>query len=263
MTGSRNETDSPQPDQLPEPQVLLAGTDWKALETPYGDGGFLPEALARILDPDPAVRDAAVRDVLDGVTHQSTIYEATVPVAQFVAAVLNHPATATGDHGPAAGTPQRRPTRAVLLDWLGATAFDADDARVAMGERHWNGTYLADYTELRAFRDLRPEFYRAVLPLLDDPDAFVREAAVVAAMPLTEHPGLADQRAGLARRARRLLATSTDRYNRDRALDALKAWGHDTGPLETPDDIAARERYARLKAERENPTGGYTDDPPF
>lgn len=148
-------TGSPQPDRLPEHRVLLAGTDWKALGTPYGDGGFLPEALTRNLDPDPAVRAAAVRVVIDGLD-QSTIYEATVPVARFVAAILNHPPTATGDHDLGAGTPRRRPTRAVLLAWLGGTAFDADDARVAMGERHWNGAYLADYTELRAFRDLRP-----------------------------------------------------------------------------------------------------------
>lgn len=214
--------------------MILAGTDWRALGTPYGDGGFLPEALARILDPDPAVRAAAIRAVIDGVTHQNTIYEATVPVARFVAAVLNHPATATGDDDPGAGTPRRRPTRAVLLEWLGATALDADDECVAMGERHWNGSYLAGYPEMRAFRDLRPEFYRAVLPLLDDPDAAVREAAVIAAIPLAEHPGLADRRVGLADRVRRLLAASSDRYSRDRALDALKAWGHDTGPLETP-----------------------------
>ncbi|MGR6998630.1 hypothetical protein ACU686_11910 [Yinghuangia aomiensis] len=253
----------PRAGRLPEHQLLLAGTDWKALGTPYGDGGFLPEALGRILDPDPAVRAAAVRVVIDGVTHQNTIYEATVPVARFVAAVLNHPATATGEDDPGTGTPKHRPTRVVLLDWLGATAFDADDARVARGERHWDGAYLAGLPGHARV----PGPASGVLPRRSAAPRRPRRGRPRSRRhrrhPLTEHPGLADRRAGLADHVRRVLATSTDRYSRDRALDALKAWGHDTGPLETPDDVAARERYARLKAEREDFTGGYTDDPPF
>lgn len=143
VSGSRGQTGSPLPDELPEHQRLLAGIDWKVLRTPYGDGGFLPAALAGILDPDPVVRAAAFRGVIEA-TDQSTIYEATVPVVRFVAAVLNHPATATGDDAAGAGSRLRRPTRAVLLEWLGGTAVDADDERVARGERHWNGTYPAD-----------------------------------------------------------------------------------------------------------------------
>ncbi|MER5835113.1 hypothetical protein ABT116_30840 [Streptomyces sp. NPDC002130] len=79
---------------------------------------------------------------------------------------------------------------------------------------------------------------------------------------------LTAHRAELVGHARRLLATSTDRYNRDRVLAAMKAWGHDTSDLENADDIATRERYARLKAERDSwgatdGTGGYSEDPPF
>jgi hypothetical protein len=51
-------------------------------------------------------------------------------------------------------------------------------------------------------------------------------------------------RAELVGHARRLLATSGDRYNRDRVLDAMTAWGHATSDLENPNDIAARKRYA-------------------
>lgn len=45
-------------------------------------------------------------------------------------------------------------------------------------------------------------------------------------------------------------ATGTDRHNRNRVLDALKAWGYDTGSLESAADIAAREQQARRMAER-------------
>ncbi|MFC8920432.1 hypothetical protein ACFT5C_32295 [Streptomyces sp. NPDC057116] len=54
-------------------------------------------------------------------------------------------------------------------------------------------------------------------------------------------------RTELADHAHRLLSTSTDRYKRDRALDALYAGGHDTGTLETANDTAARELRIRMK----------------
>ncbi|WP_203686843.1 hypothetical protein [Streptomyces sp. SID14515] len=70
-------------------------------------------------------------------THQNSIYEATVPVALYVAAILNHPATAAGEHALEAGLQLRHRTREMLLDRLGSTAYDADDERVAMGERYF------------------------------------------------------------------------------------------------------------------------------
>ncbi|MFE7160934.1 hypothetical protein [Streptomyces sp. NPDC057636] len=46
-----------------------------------------------------------------------------------------------------------------------------------------------------------------------------------------------------------------------------KAWGHDTSALENAGDIAARDRYDRLMAERVSWAGddpsGCTEDPPF
>ncbi|MFE2872052.1 hypothetical protein [Embleya sp. NPDC059259] len=69
----------------------------------------------------------------------------------------------------------------------------------------------------------------------------------------------------VAAHTRRLLATSTDRHTRDRALDALGSRGHDVSALENPDDVEARETYARSRAERENPGDwdSYADEPPF
>jgi len=268
VTNRRGRIENPRPHELPHRQALLEGTDWASLATVRGTGGSLPTTLARIVSPDPVVRTAAIDDALREVTHQNTIYEATVPVACYVAAVLHHPVIAAGDSGTDAGMPPHRPTVVRLLKWLGDTAHDADDECVAISERHFGEGFLGEDRAMRAFRDLRPAVFSAVRPLLDHDDAEVRDAAFVAAIPLAEHPALTTHRAELVGHARRLLATSTDRHNRDRALDAMKAWGHDTGDLENADDIAARERHARLKAERDSwwaadGTGGYSESPPF
>lgn len=250
---------------MPEWQAVLESTEWASLETPAGPatGGSLPSALAGLVNPDPAVRAAALDRALP--SHQNTIYEATVPVARYVAAILSHPATSTNEVHSATGQAPHLPMRAELLKWLGSTAYDADDETVAIGQGMWDGTFLAGYPAMRGFRDLRPQLFRAICPLLDDENETVRHAALVAAIPLAEHPELVPHHDLLAHHAHRLLNTSTHRYQRDRALDALQAWGHDTSTLETPDDTAARTRYARLAAQRLQPLewGGYSDEPPF
>lgn len=174
MTIRNQALDDADPGGLPYHRTLLDGTDWAALGTARGDGGFLPAVLTRLLDPDPAVRAGALRE-LEPVRHQDSFYEATVPVALYVAAILADPATSAP---------------ATLLEWLGSLAHEADDECVAIGERHFKGGYLETYPELRAFRDQRPVFYRAVSLFLDHDDPAVRDAAVTAALPLTEHPDL-------------------------------------------------------------------------
>ncbi|MEW1638142.1 hypothetical protein AB0469_29275 [Streptomyces sp. NPDC093801] len=249
----------PHPDGLPHHQELLEGTDWRSLATPYGTGESLPAAPARLLDPDPAVRAAAVNEVSNEVDHQNTIYEATVPVALYFAAILNHPATETGDLDHDAGVPSRHPTRASLLNRLGATAYDAE---YLFGEG-----FLQACPDTRAFRSLRPAVYSAVQPFLGHDHAKVRDEALVAAIPLTEDPGLTPHRAELVEHARSLLTTSTHRYHRDRALHALDAWGHDASDLENANDVASRELQARLDdfdyRWADDGAGGGTGDPPF
>ncbi|MFJ8011157.1 hypothetical protein [Streptomyces sp. NPDC096339] len=193
-------------------------------------------------------------------THQNSIYEATVPVALYVAAILNHPAISADHDNPDAET-QNRPTLVQLLDWLGDTAYDANDECVAIDERLY-GEGIHD-EQMRAFRDARPAIHSAVHRFLGHDNVDVRHTALVTAIPLAEHPLLTHHQADLADHARRLLAGSTDRHHRDRVLEALKAWGHNTSCLESASDIAAREHYARLSAARSNWTGGYTEDPPF
>ncbi|WP_328498832.1 hypothetical protein OHS59_43325 [Streptomyces sp. NBC_00414] len=126
--------------------------------------------------------------------------------------------------------------------------------RFPAGER-----FLDEYEGMRAFRDLRPVIFSAVQPFLGHESSEARNAALVAAIPLAEQPLLAEHRAELADHARRLPATRTDRHNRDRVLDALKAWGHDTSDLENAADVAARERHARLRTERASWVGNWTD----
>ena len=264
MTNSRSRIENPRHHALPHYQVLLTGTDWASLSTVCGTGESLPTALARILDPDPVVRATATEDVLGKVTHQNTIYEATLPVALYIAAILHHPAITVGDLGNDADAPPHRPALVRLLEWLGSTAYDADDECVAIGERHFGEGFLDEDRYMRAFRDLRPVIFSAVHPLLAHDNADVRHATLIAAIPLAEHPVLTAHRTELADHARRLLATSTNRHNRDRVLDAMKAWGHDTSELENANDIAAREHYARLKAERDSlwAADGYSAGPP-
>ncbi|WP_329111904.1 hypothetical protein [Streptomyces sp. NBC_01353] len=263
MSHSRSQTEQPHPAVLPPFQALLDGTDWASLATACGTGESLPAALTLLTSPDPLIRESALQDALGSVTHQNSIYEATVPVALYVAAILNHPAVMAGDDSQDAKTPPNRPTLVRLLEWLGDTAYDANDECVAIGERLYGERFLDEYEAMRAFRDARPAIFSAVHALLGHDNADVRHAALVAAGPLIEHPLLTQHQAVLVGHAQRLLATSTDRHHRDRVLDALKAWGLDTSGLEDASDIAAREHYALLRAARASRQGGYSEDPPF
>ncbi|MFD7031523.1 hypothetical protein ACFWAR_26195 [Streptomyces sp. NPDC059917] len=253
MTDSSRQNEQPHPAALPPLQTLLDRTNWGSLATACGTGEALPAALLLLTDPDPVVRKSVLQDALEPVTHQNTLYEATVPVALCIAALLGHPVLAERDDHPDVGA-QRHPTLVELLDWLADTAYDASNAD-------------DEYEAMRAFQDARPALFSAVHPLLGHDDADVRHTALVTAIPLSEHPALTRHQADLADRARRLLATSTDRHHRDRALGALTAWGHETSGLENASDIAAHEHYARLRAARASWNGdwagAYRDEPPF
>ncbi|MFF9623787.1 hypothetical protein [Streptomyces griseosporeus] len=256
-------TKAPQPAELPHHQAILDGTDWPSLATVRGTGESLPAALAGLTDPDPVIRAATVEDALGQVTHQNSLYEATVPVALYVAAILDHPAVTAGELDRTVTAPPRRPTLVRLLDWLGDTARDADDECLSLGERHFGEAFLDEYDPMRSFRDVRPALFAAVHALLDHADADVRDAALVAAIPLAEHPALAAHRSELAGHALRLLATSAHRNHRDRVLHAFRVWGHDTAGPEHADDLAAPEHRGRLRAARGLWEGGCSEDPPF
>ncbi|MFJ8018382.1 hypothetical protein [Streptomyces sp. NPDC096339] len=225
MNHSSAKAGAPREPDLPPYQVVLAETDWGSLQTAFGNGECLPEVLARLLEPDPKVQVTALSELRELVGHQNGIYEATAPVAMYVAGILAHPAAMTL-------RPYRNvPIRATLLNWLVSTAYDASDEIVDRTERYFPG-FLTHDTTLAAFRDLRPMLYRAVAPFLQDGHEDVREAAGLAALILAEHPALAQRRDHLAVHARRILDTSSDDPNRRVALKALEAWGHDITGIE-------------------------------
>ncbi|WP_052390128.1 hypothetical protein [Streptomyces sp. NRRL B-24484] len=216
---------------VPPYRVVLAETDWGSLPTAFGNGECLPEVLARLLEPDPKVQVTALSELRELVGHQNSTYEATAPVAVFVAGILAHPAAMTL-------RPYRNvPVRATLLNWLASTAYDASDEIVDRTEQYVPG-FLAHLTHdgpVAAFRDLRPKLYRAVAPFLQDGHEDVREAAGLTALILAEHPALARHRDHLAVHARRILDTSSNDSNRRVARKALEAWGHDVtdiGPFQ-------------------------------
>jgi hypothetical protein len=185
--------------------------------------------LARLLGPDLTAEETRqALDALEPVRHQDTIYEATVPVALCVAAVL---ARRAGQHPGAADG-----VSVLLLGWLAGVARDSDDACVAAGDRYFEGRYLDGYPAVVAMRALRPALYLAVAPFLEDPDTAVRDTALDAALAFAEHPDLVPHCDGLAEHARHLLLASDNQWRRWQAINALTAWGHDTRGLTRPGD---------------------------
>jgi hypothetical protein len=100
----------------------------------------------------PATQASALRFINDALTHQNSIYPATVPAIRYVAAVLGHPRVA--------------PVRAELLDWLSRVLRDFNDSVMAWGE--------AEYAHLMP---MRPTLADAASPFTRDTDGDVRGAA--------------------------------------------------------------------------------------
>ncbi|MFI1186496.1 hypothetical protein [Streptomyces californicus] len=220
MNYSRSHVGAPREPDLPPYQAVLSETDWGSLETPFENGEDLPEVLARLLTPDPGVQVNALSELGEMVGHQNTIYEATAPAVMYVAGILTHPAATTP-------RPYRNvPVRAALLNWLASTVYDASDEKVARTEQYSPG-FPTPGSIVASFRDLRPMLYRTVSPFLRDSHEDVREAAVITALILAEHPALAEHRDHLAVHARAILDTSGDDPNRRVARKALEAWGHE------------------------------------
>ncbi|WP_406292034.1 hypothetical protein [Embleya sp. NBC_00896] len=237
---------------LPEPEALLCGTDWAALDDARGSAEDIPAALVALLDPDPAIRAEALERGLEPVRHQNSVYPATPPAALYVASILSDPRTlAVGAYDLERGRPpesRELPFRAALLDWLCSLALDVDDACVEAIRRFGSETH----PESEALRALRPVFFRAVAVFLRDGDQDVRDAALAVAVSLVEDPALAGHRLELVPLARELLAAGGDPAHRRQAIRGLRAWGHDPSDLTTSDDVPV-DPWA----------GGCADDPPF
>ncbi|MGW4895604.1 hypothetical protein ACWEQL_25555 [Kitasatospora sp. NPDC004240] len=215
------------PPDLPGARTILEETDWQGLEDLH-DADGLQAALRGLLDPDPAVQAAALAGVGAAYDCNGAVLPATVPTARYLAAILPAPGTAVVLDLPGyEGSRRWRSLRAELLALLGEYFFTA------------YGFWAVGDLE-GELRELSPQVYPAVAGFLQDGDHTVRDAAACAAFSLAGHPALAHRRPELAAHARRLLTGSTDPYQRERALDALLAWGHDVTGLATEDDLEAR-----------------------
>ncbi|MFE9476216.1 hypothetical protein ACFYOR_35035 [Streptomyces griseofuscus] len=247
---------------LPDPGAVLAGTDWASLEHAYGTAAGTPMILSTLLDDDQQVRSQALDHLHFAVHHQNTLYSATAPAALYVAAVLTDPQTTAPVDKKPHDFPG--PLRMELLGWLGSVAHEADDKTQAISRRH--GFAAEDYPPILQVRQIRPLFFAAVSACNDDPDLHVREAAIAACIPLLDDPQLRHHRAELTPLVRKVLGASTLWQYRERAIDALTAWGEDSAGL-----VGQRDAFAVCDAQVDATpwsdgsswAPGDTSDPPF
>ncbi|MFF3460128.1 hypothetical protein ACFYXH_38680 [Streptomyces sp. NPDC002730] len=217
---------------LPDPAVVLAGSDWGALEHAMGLAEDTPQNLAALLHADQRLRSEALDYLHHVVHHQNTLYAATVPAALYVSAILTDPR---------AGLPVDKrphdfpgPLRAELLGWLGSVAESASDDAASVSRRF--GFPPEEYPPFVQTCQIRPSLYSAIAAFLDDPDPHVREAAVAACIPLLDDPRLNHHRTELIPLLRDPLAVSELWQYRERAIETLEAWGEDTAGLEVRRD---------------------------
>ncbi|WP_261718987.1 hypothetical protein [Streptomyces sp. FZ201] len=213
---------------LPTPQETLARTNWAELNHAYGRATDAPRILGGLLDEDQAVRTEALDDLHHVLHHQNTLYEATVPAALYVAALLPDvrmtlPVDKSRHSFPGC-------LRAELLAWIGSIAAEVGDTAEVAAQRL--GFPLDDYPPAVALRELRPALFTAACAFLDDADRHVREAAIAACVPLLDDARLSQHRGTLVPLLRQVLGTSELWQHREWAIDALDAWGQDSTGLE-------------------------------
>lgn len=249
---------------LPDPQWTLTHTDWASLHHAYGLAADVPDMLTALLHADQVVRTKALHDLHGVVHHQNTLYEATRPAALYVAAILGDPRTERAvDKGrwPFPGC-----LRAELLGWIRSVAEAVTDEADAIGTRL--GFPNSAYPPAVAICEIRPQLYAAALAYAHDPDPHVREAAIAACVPLLDDPRLRHDRTTLAPLLKEVLGMSELWQHRERAIDALDAWGHDSTGLEgqrNPFEFCDSDLAPDAAPARQWPTfsDGYSEEPPF
>ncbi|MEV6739474.1 hypothetical protein AB0N14_22080 [Streptomyces sp. NPDC051104] len=253
------------PDEIDAYRGLLTGTDWPTLAHAYGSAAEAPKMLAALIDREQSVRTRALDYLHNTLHHQSTLYEATVPAALYVAAILSDPrTTCTVDNN-------RRSfpgcMRAELLAWIASVANEVTDEAEALSQRY--GFPLDDYPPAVGIQRIRPLLFSASLPYTEDTNRHVRKAALTACIPLLDDPRLHHHRRPLVPLVREVLGTSELWQHRERAIDALNAWGEDSSGLEgqrnpflfCDSDLPADGSSAWLADP--NSSEGYSDEPPF
>ncbi|MBR7827577.1 hypothetical protein KDK95_14760 [Actinospica sp. MGRD01-02] len=235
------------PSPLPPAAQLYTHTDWASLGHANPFDFDLASTLTLLLHDDAATRANALHDLQSAVHHQNTIYPSTTPVALYIAALLFDPRTdGVGVYG---RNDVPRTLRAALLDWLGELADDVGEQSAAIAQRFGYAT-TAEETALRA---LRPTLLNAATAFADSQDSDVRHAAVTTTLLLLDT--IEERRrheTAYAQLVEEILATSSNRYHRARALDSLDAWGHDTTMLRRTEPGTA-----------DNTMIAWADEPPF
>ncbi|MCE3031652.1 hypothetical protein [Streptomyces sp. CMSTAAHL-2] len=252
-------------DEVEAYKGLLTGVDWAALGHAYGPATEAPKMLAALLDPDQSTRTKALSYLHDPLNHQNTLYEATVPAALYVAAILSDPRTTRTVDKDRRSFPGC--LRAELLSWIASVANEVTDEAEALSRRH--GYALDDYPPAAGVQRIRPLLFSASLPYTDDTDRPVCEAALAACIPLLDDPRLLRHQRPLVPLVREVLGTSELWQHRERAIDALDAWGEDSSGLEgqrnpflfCDSDLPTDGSSAWLTGP--NPAEGYGEEPPF
>ncbi|MGX9886628.1 hypothetical protein [Streptomyces sp. NPDC002276] len=165
-------------------RVLATGTNWATLGHAYGSAAEAPKRLAELLAQDQSVRTKALDYLHHTLHHQNTLYEATVPAALCVAAILPNPRSiSTVDKNHHLTTVCMR---AELLHWIASVADAVTDEADVLSRRH--GFPLDDYPPAVDVRRIRPPLYSAAVAYIDDTDRQVAEAAITACIPLRTIP---------------------------------------------------------------------------
>lgn len=226
---------------------LHASTDWAVSGHSSPFEFDLANTLALLLHDNPATRTKALRDLQSAVHHANTISPSTTPVALYIAALLSDPRTEEIDVIDRHTCP--RPMRAALLDWLGEMASDVGEESITALRR----VGFPITAEEAALRAARPTLVLATTAFTGDHDADIRHAAVTATLLLLDtREECRSYQTEYAPLVEDILATSSNRFHRARALDSLDAWGHDTRRLRRVEPAPVGEDAS-----------AWSDEPPF
>ncbi|ANZ40890.1 hypothetical protein BBK82_37810 [Lentzea guizhouensis] len=223
--------------------MILRDTGWDDLEHAYGPASDAPAQLSALLSEDEEACGDALGFLDAAMLHQGSVYSATLPAAEFVAAVLDDRRVGVPCESALPWDGGERPLRAALLEWLGSFAesltWDDEDDEEDEDDDPWV-----------AGRALLPGLFDRVAPFLDDTGPAVRQAATGAVAHLLQADELAGRRADVADR---LLRAAKDASPVERAGIALSLGGWGIPALLTDEHPGVRACAAVTTA--------YDDDP--
>jgi hypothetical protein len=221
-------------DELPDPSRILEDTDWSRLEHAYGSASpDTPAKLSGLVSGDPDSVKIALNHLNHSLLHQGTVYSATLPAVQYVAALLGDPRsreslTPSWDEG------KNYPLRERMLAWLASVADQVSEAKMQQIREWTDDPLLETFPLFHEIRGIYPTILPSAAIYFNDPHTKVREAALVAAVRLVESSELASHREALAPLVKSVLAVSSDERHRRLAIEALAAWGEDVESLREP-----------------------------